>query len=90
MQYLGESLDKAAHRVVDDLFKLGGSGGLVAVDRQGNGNRHSISASRTLETDRSLGSVALPLNSQGMYRGVIRTDGVPLTAIFFDDELSEL
>ncbi|KAH7888460.1 asparaginase [Phlebopus sp. FC_14] len=36
------------------------------------------------------GNVALPLNCSGMYRGVIRPDGVPLTAIFFDEELSEI
>ncbi|KAF7983282.1 hypothetical protein HWV62_22932 [Athelia sp. TMB] len=31
------------------------------------------------------GNVAMPLNSSGMYRGVIREDGVPKTAIFDDD-----
>ncbi|OAX40522.1 N-terminal nucleophile aminohydrolase [Rhizopogon vinicolor AM-OR11-026] len=36
------------------------------------------------------GNVALPLNCSGMYRGVIRPDGVPLTGIFFDDQLNEL
>lgn len=38
----------------------------------------------------TLCAVALPLNCGGMYRGVIRPDGVPLTAIFFDEPLSEL
>lgn len=33
------------------------------------------------------GNVALCLNSSGMYRGVIRKDGVPRTAIFYDDVL---
>ncbi|KAJ7727666.1 asparaginase [Mycena maculata] len=33
------------------------------------------------------GNVAMPLNCPGMYRGVIREDGVPLTAIFDDDVL---
>ncbi len=33
------------------------------------------------------GNFALSLNSTGMYRGVIRHDGRPLTAIFDDDEL---
>lgn len=33
------------------------------------------------------GNVAQPLNCSGMYRGVIRPDGVPKTAIFDDDEL---
>lgn len=32
--------------------------------------------------------VAMPLNCSGMYRGVIREDGVPKTAIFSDDVLS--
>ncbi|KAF9484477.1 asparaginase [Pholiota conissans] len=34
------------------------------------------------------GNVAMPLNCPGMYRGVIRTDGIPKTAIFKDEELS--
>ncbi|EGN99625.1 hypothetical protein SERLA73DRAFT_134933 [Serpula lacrymans var. lacrymans S7.3] len=36
------------------------------------------------------GNVAFPLNCSGMYRGVIRPDGVAKTAIFDDDELSPL
>ncbi|KAH0827437.1 nucleophile aminohydrolase [Lanmaoa asiatica] len=70
MQYLDETLEEAAQHVVDDLFKVDGIAGIIAVDGQGN--------------------VALPLNCEGMYRGIIRPDGVPLTAIFFDDELSQL
>ncbi|KAJ7647490.1 asparaginase [Roridomyces roridus] len=35
----------------------------------------------------SAGNVSMPLNCPGMYRGVIREDGVPLTAIFDDDVL---
>jgi beta-aspartyl-peptidase (threonine type) len=34
------------------------------------------------------GNVALPLNSPGMYRGVIREDGIPKTAIFAEDEIA--
>ncbi|GBE81372.1 asparaginase [Sparassis latifolia] len=34
------------------------------------------------------GNVAMPLNCSGMYRGVVREDGAPKTAIFDDDELS--
>jgi hypothetical protein len=30
---------------------------------------------------------AFSLNCSGMYRGIIRADGVPLTAIFRDDPL---
>ncbi|OCH91801.1 asparaginase [Obba rivulosa] len=33
------------------------------------------------------GNVAMPLNCSGMYRGVVREDGLPKTAIFDDDEL---
>ena len=33
------------------------------------------------------GNFALSLNSSGMYRGVIRDDGRPLTAIFDDEDL---
>ncbi|KAJ7928642.1 asparaginase [Mycena leptocephala] len=35
----------------------------------------------------NMGNVAMPLNCPGMYRGIIRKDGVPLTAIFDDDIL---
>ncbi|KAF8840491.1 asparaginase [Paxillus ammoniavirescens] len=70
MQYLEEPVSQAAQQVVEDLFKDGGMGGIIALDRDGN--------------------VALPLNCSGMYRGVIRPDGVPMTAIFSDEELSEL
>lgn len=33
------------------------------------------------------GNVALPMNSGGMFRGVIKANGKPLTAIFNDDVL---
>ncbi|KAF5351808.1 hypothetical protein D9756_007393 [Leucocoprinus leucothites] len=36
----------------------------------------------------SEGNVALPMNSPGMYRGVIREDGIPLTAIFSDEDVA--
>jgi len=36
----------------------------------------------------SEGNVAMPMNSSGMYRGVIREDGVPMTAIFSDEEVA--
>ncbi|KAG8951847.1 hypothetical protein FRC04_005539 [Tulasnella sp. 424] len=35
----------------------------------------------------SQGNVAMPLNTSGMYRGVIREDGIPKVAIFSDEEL---
>lgn len=37
MQYLDESVEEATQHVVNDLFRDGGIGGIIAVDRQGNG-----------------------------------------------------
>jgi len=62
MRYLGEGVEQASAHVVAELGEIGGSGGLIAVDAQGQ--------------------VSLPFNSSGMYRGVIGTDGVPMTAIY--------
>ena len=36
MEYRGMSLTEAAQSVLDKVAKLGGSGGLIAIDRQGN------------------------------------------------------
>jgi len=33
------------------------------------------------------GNAAFAINCRGMYRGIIREDGIPLTAIFKDDVL---
>ncbi|WP_023638630.1 isoaspartyl peptidase/L-asparaginase family protein [Dickeya zeae] len=50
MEYANLSLSQAADKVVmEKVLALGGSGGLIAVDYQGN--------------------IALPFNSEGMYRG---------------------
>ena len=37
MQYLHEPLSKAAQYAVDDLRRVGGDGGLIAVDSEGHG-----------------------------------------------------
>ena len=37
MQYLGESVHKAARSVVEALRREEGEGGVIAVDNQGNG-----------------------------------------------------
>ncbi|MBV9825312.1 MAG: isoaspartyl peptidase/L-asparaginase [Alphaproteobacteria bacterium] len=58
----GEPLASAARGVVEDLGHLGGSGGVVAVGRDG--------------------SLALPFNCTGMYRGYVKSDGIPYTAIY--------
>ena len=63
MAYKSMTLAEAAKHVVMVKFKqLGGSGGVVAVDRRGN--------------------VAMPFNSEGMYRGYIMPDGKIETAVF--------
>jgi beta-aspartyl-peptidase (threonine type) len=36
MEYRGMSLKEAAQAVLDKVAKLGGTGGLIAIDRQGN------------------------------------------------------
>ena len=63
MEYCGASLQEAADRVVmEKLPTIGGKGGLVAVDAQGN--------------------VALPFDTEGMYRGYARVGEKPVTAIY--------
>jgi beta-aspartyl-peptidase (threonine type) len=63
MEYGGLSLPDAASRVVmDKITALGGSGGLIAIDGQGN--------------------IALPFNSEGMYRGYGYVDDEPVVAIY--------
>jgi L-asparaginase / beta-aspartyl-peptidase len=56
MRFLGESLQQSADYVVGhELARIGGSGGVVAVDRRG--------------------AIAMPFNTQGMYRAAIGVDG---------------
>jgi beta-aspartyl-peptidase (threonine type) len=63
MLYKGYSLQQACDEVVmKDLVKIGGEGGLIAVD--------------------SLGNIALPFNSEGMYRAYQKSDGQRIIAIY--------
>jgi len=63
MEYNNMSLDEAAEIAVMKKFtELGGSGGVVAIDSEGN--------------------IAMPFNSDGMYRGYMLADGTCETAIF--------
>ena len=67
IRHKGESLAVAAdHVVMEDLGKNDGSGGLVAVDANGN--------------------VSMPMNSEGMYRGVVTQEGRFETFIYRDEE----
>lgn len=67
MAYQHKSLAEACEiAVMEKLKALGGSGGVVAVDKQGN--------------------IAMPFNSEGMYRGFRHSDGRFETAIFEDQK----
>lgn len=62
MQYMGLGVEAAADETIRRLTKIGGEGGLIAVDNQGR--------------------VALPFNSEGMYRGSITEAGECAIAIY--------
>ena len=64
MHYLGADLTAATDGTVGRLTKIGGEGGLIAVDAHG--------------------SVALPFNSAGMYRGWAVEGEEPKVAIYGD------
>jgi beta-aspartyl-peptidase (threonine type) len=63
MEYKGLSLAEAADVVIyEKLAGLGGTGGLIAIDREGH--------------------IAMPFNSEGMYRGHLLTGQEPVIKIF--------
>lgn len=65
MEYRGLSLAEATNEVINHrVLKLGGDGGLIAVDAQGN--------------------VAMPFNTEGMYRGFVTSVGNTGIAIYKD------
>ena len=55
MQYRGLKLQEAAQTALDIVKQLGGTGGLIAIDRNGD--------------------IALPFNTNGMYRGYVDPNG---------------
>lgn len=55
MEYKGLSVIDASKIVLDKVGKMGGDGGLIALDKKGN--------------------VAMPFNTEGMYRGTVTADG---------------
>lgn len=66
MAHLGESVEEAARAVVHGrLAELGGTGGVIAMDREGR--------------------VAMPFNTEGMYRGTIDEQG-RVTVLLYGDE----
>jgi L-asparaginase / beta-aspartyl-peptidase len=65
MEYKGMSLEDAANEVIHHrILKLGGDGGLIAVDAMGN--------------------IALPFNTEGMYRGLKTSSGKEMIAIYIE------
>jgi isoaspartyl peptidase/L-asparaginase-like protein (Ntn-hydrolase superfamily) len=66
MVYGGADLDAACAGALGRVDELGGTGGLIAIDRDGH--------------------VALPYNSEGMYRAWVGADGVLSVAIYAEVE----
>ncbi len=62
MKYKNLSLIEAAQETIENLTKIGGEGGLIAVD--------------------ALGNVAVPFNSEGMYRGFVTASGELIVKIY--------
>ncbi|MBT9391761.1 isoaspartyl peptidase/L-asparaginase [Hymenobacter sp. NST-14] len=65
VEFASQPLPQAAQATIDKVAKLGGDGGLIAVDRQGN--------------------IAMPFNSEGMYRAYIRATGERKVQIYKAD-----
>jgi beta-aspartyl-peptidase (threonine type) len=62
MRHLNEPLQKAAQCALKQIARIGGDGGLIAVDRRGN--------------------IAMPFNSEGMFRACVGADGRRLVKIY--------
>lgn len=55
MEYKGTPVKEAAKAVIEKIAKMGGNGGLIALDKDGN--------------------IAMPFNTEGMFRGCVTRDG---------------
>ena len=62
MKYRGMKLQGAAQAALDAVKELGGTGGLVGIDRNGD--------------------IALPFNTNGMYRGYVDPNGKFVVEIY--------
>jgi len=62
MQHRGIKLQEAAQTALDAVKQLGGTGGLIAIDKNGE--------------------IALPFNTNGMYRGYVDPDGKFVVEIY--------
>ena len=62
MEYRGVTLQEAAQSALDAVKKLGGTGGLIAIDKNGD--------------------IAMPFNTNGMYRGYVDPSGKFVVEIY--------
>jgi len=62
MEYRGMKLQEAAQTALNAVKQLGGTGGLIAIDKNGD--------------------IALPFNTNGMYRGYVDPDGKFVVEIY--------
>jgi beta-aspartyl-peptidase (threonine type) len=62
IEFRGMNLKEAAEAALQRAHELGGEGGLIAIDKEGN--------------------MALPFNSNGMYRGYMDAAGKPVVEIY--------
>jgi beta-aspartyl-peptidase (threonine type) len=62
MKYRDMTLQDAAQTALDSVKQLGGTGGLIAIDRNGD--------------------IALPFNTNGMYRGYVDPNGKFVVEIY--------
>ncbi len=62
MEYQHLSIQKAAEVVIDKVGQLGGTGGVICIDKYGN--------------------IAMPFNTEGMYRAYVDKSGNPVVLIY--------
>jgi beta-aspartyl-peptidase (threonine type) len=62
MQHRGVKLQEAAQSALDTVKELGGTGGLIAIDKNG--------------------VIAMPFNTNGMYRGYVDPKGKFVVEIY--------
>jgi len=65
MEYKNMTVADAARAAIEKVGKLGGDGGLIALDAKGH--------------------MAMPFNTEGMYRGTVTEDGKIEVLIFKKD-----
>jgi beta-aspartyl-peptidase (threonine type) len=65
MEYKGLSIKEAAEHVIEKIGELGGNGGVIAIDKNGD--------------------IAMPFNTQGMFRAYIDEDGNPVVKMYKEE-----